>query len=154
MYLIQPFLLMYSSGELFSTLTCLKNTDLCYVRPLWPVWLHSCPLTVCPLPAGNWSLAGTNGCWIGIFFFPVCWGDNDKRPAWPCLGGSSLPPSERGQSTRLPLGSGVRQRLKKQPRSATAGKRSRESLPFPGCFAHSRLLKCPGLHKATRVNKD
>lgn len=38
------------------------------------------------------------------------WKDNDERPAWPCLDGSSFPPPERGHSARLPLGSGVCQR--------------------------------------------
>lgn len=52
------------------------------------------------------------------------WKDNDERPVWPCLDGSSVPPSERGHSARLPLGSGVCQRAEIQRWSTGGGQPS------------------------------
>lgn len=125
------------------------NTDLCSARPFWPIWLHSCQLTVWPLPGGNWSLPGTNGRRTGMLQALVCLEDNDKRPVWPCLDGSSFPPSERGHCARLPLGSGVCQHVEIQRWSTRGGQPSTTR----GCSRDRRenddqiipMVLCPGL---------
>lgn len=114
------------------------NTDLCSARPFWPIWLHSCQLTVWPLPGGNWSLPGTNGRRTGMLQALVCLEDNDKRPVWPCLDGSSFPPSERGHCARLPLGSGVCQHVGRS--SAEAPEEASQAQPGVAAAIGERMM--------------
>lgn len=148
---------MYLSRELFTTLTCVK---------LWQHWPLLCMTTLTRLASFMSAYCLPFACVVIALclalmaagkecFSPVCSEDNDKRPAWPCRGGSSSPPPERGHSSRLPLGSGVCQHPQIQhwsaPRRASqaqprvAGSRERREQSFPWSFVYGALLQGPGL---------